>query len=173
MNTLHLRMVAIFLAVGCACAQPAIHLKAGAPDGRSSRMLTRQGRATHFLLRFPTEPGAELRGELERRGMRVLQYVPAGGVMVASPTALDLHGLGVLSADTLEPSDKISPLLANQVTGAILIEFHADVDMAVAREEVRARGFDVLENPALLPGHLVASGAHSALEALAESDDVA
>ena len=105
--------------------------------------------------------------------MRVLQYVPAGGVMVASPTAPDLHGLGVLSAITLEPSDKISPLLANQVTGAVLIEFHADVDMAVAREEVRARGFDVLENPALLPGHLVASGAHSALEALAESDDVA
>ena len=46
----------------------------------------------------------------------------------------------------LEPSDKISPLLADQVTGALLVEFHADVDMAVAREEVRARGFDVLEN---------------------------
>ena len=73
----------------------------------------------------------------------------------------------------MAPSDKISPLLADQVTGALLVEFHPDTDMAVAREEVRARGFDVLENASLLAGHLVVSGAHSAVGALAECDGVA
>ncbi len=164
---------AIFVLVWCAWAQPVIHLKAGSASAPSSRIPARQGRTTHFLLRFPAEPGAELRQELERRGMRVLQYVPEAGLMVASPTAPDLRGLGALSSAALEPSDKISPLLTDQVTGAVLIEFYADVDMAVAREEVRARGFDVLENASLLAGNLVASGAHSGLGALAECDDVA
>src|SRR5450759_5875071 len=93
--------------------------------------------------------------------------------MVASPVTPDLAGLGVLSAAALEPSEKISPLLADQVTGALLVVFHADVDMATARDEVRARGFDVLENPSMLAGHLVVSGAYSALGALAECDAVA
>jgi hypothetical protein len=87
--------------------------------------------------------------------------------------APDLDGLEVLSAGELEPSDKISPLLADQVAGALLVVFHPDVEMAKARDAVRARGFDVLENATLLAGHLVVSGPHSALGALAESDDVA
>src|SRR5260370_8112873 len=168
MKSFHSVPVAILVLVWCGWEQPVIQLKGGAADARSSRTFARQGRTTHFLLRFPTEPGAELRRELERRGMRVLQYVPQAGLMVASPTAPDLRGLGVLSAAALEPSDKISPLLTDQVTGAVLVEFHAEVDMAVARGEVRARGFDVLENPALLPGHLVAPGAHSAPGPLAQ-----
>ena len=57
----------------------------------------------------------------------------------------------MLSAAPLEPSDKISPLLADQVTGALLVVFHPDAEMAAARDAVRAHGFDVLENPALLP----------------------
>src|SRR5450759_2312593 len=93
--------------------------------------------------------------------------------MVASPVTPDLAGLPVLSAAALEPSDKISPLLADQVTGALLVVFHTDVDMVTARDEARARGFDVLENAGVLPGHLVVSGAHSAIVALAECDDVA
>src|ERR1039457_3501805 len=44
--------------------------------------------------------------------------------------------------------------------------------MATARVEARARGFDVLENPSMLPGQLVLSGPHTALDALAEYDDV-
>ena len=108
-----------------------------------------------------------MRQELERRGIRVLQYVPDSTLMVASPVAPDLDGLEVLSASALEPSDKISPLLADQVAGALLVVFHPDVEMAKARDTVRARGFDVLENAALLAGHLVVSGPYSALGALA------
>lgn len=165
--------VAVFLLISCTWAQPVIHLKAGAAGARTAKMLPRHGRATHFLLQFPTEPGPEMRRELERRGMRVLQYVPDAALMVASPVTPDLAGLPVLSAAALEPSDKISPLLADQVTGALLVVFHTDVDMVTARVEARARGFDVLENAGVLPGHLVVSGAHSALGTLAECDDVA
>jgi hypothetical protein len=135
-------------------------------------MLPRHGRATHFLLQFPTEPDAQMRRELERRGMRVLQYVPDAALMVASPMTPDLEGLQVLSATPLDASYKISPLLADQVSGPLLVVFYADVNMATARVEARARGFDVLENPSMLPGQLVLSGAYSALEALAEYDDV-
>ncbi len=173
MNFLNAALVALCLLASCTWAQPAIHLKAAAAGGRPSRTLPRQGRATHFLLQFPTEPGPEMRRELERRGMRVLQYVPDAALMVASPAAPDLAGLAVVSAGAMEASDKISPLLAEQVTGALLVVFHVDVEMAVAREEVRARGFDVLENASMLAGQLVVSGAHSALGALAECDDVA
>ena len=163
---------AVFLLASCAWAQPVVHLKAGAAGARSARMLPRHGRATHFVLQFPTEPGLQMRRELERRGIRVLQYVPDAALMVASPVAPDLEGLGVLSATPLDASYKISPLLADKVTGPLLVVFYADVDMATARVEARARGFDVLENPSMLPGQLVLSGAYSALDALAEFDDV-
>ena len=173
MKTCDVLAVALVLLVSQALAQPVIRLKAASAGARPIRTLPRHGRATHFLLQFPTEPGPEMRQELERRGMRVLQYVPDSTLMVACPVTPDLAGLGVLSAGVLEPADKISPLLADQVTGALLVVFHADVEIAKARDTVRARGFDLLENAALLAGHLVVSGPHSALGALAESDDVA
>src|ERR1035441_10455046 len=163
---------AVFLLFSCVWAQPVVHLKAGALGARPAKMLPRHGRATHFLLQFPTEPDAQMRSELERRGMRVLQYVPDAALMVASPVTPDLEGLDVLWATPLDASYKISPLLADRVSGALLVVFYADVDMATARLEVRQRGFDVLENPWLLPGQLVLSGAYSALQALAEYDDV-
>lgn len=173
MQPLNTLPVAFFLLASCAWAQPAVHWKAGAPGTRPPNRLSRHGRATHFLLQFPVEPGPEMRRELEQRGMRVLQYVPNGALMVASPVTPDVEGLGVLSVAAMEPSDKISPLLADQVTGALLLIFHLDVDMATARAEVRASGFDVLENPSMLPGQLVISGAYSAIGGLAECDDVA
>ena len=114
-----------------------------------------------------------MRQELERRGIRVLQYVPDSTLMVASPVAPDLDGLEVLSVVCAGAIRQDQPLLADQVAGALLVVFHPDVEMAKARDAVRARGFDVLENAALLAGHLVVSGPHSALGALAESDDVA
>ncbi len=166
-------LVAILLLVSPAWAQPAIRLKAGVAGARPSRTLPRHGRATHFLLQFPTEPGPDVRRELERRGMRVLQYVPDSALMVASPEAPRLEGLGVLSAGVLEASEKISPVLADQVAGPLLVVFYPDVEMAAARDVVRSNGFDVLENPGMLAGQLVVSGAHTALSALAESDEVA
>ena len=164
--------VAACLLVWCAWAQPVVHLKAGTAGARPARRLLPRGRGTHFLLQFPSEPGPAVRRELERRGMRVLEYVPDAALMVVSPVTPELEGLGVLSAAPLDASYKISPLLAEQVTGPLLVVFYADVNMATARTEARARGFEVLENPSMLPGQLVLSGAYSALDALAECDDV-
>jgi hypothetical protein len=173
MKILNALVVVFLLVAPHARAQSRARMKARAAGARPVRTTPRPEHASHFLLEFPTEPGPELRLELERRGIRVLQYVPDAALLVASSGALNLEGLEVLSAAALEPSDKISPLLANQVTGALLVVLHPDIGTAVAREAVRARGFDVLENPALLPGHLVVSGPHSAIDALAGYDGVA
>src|ERR1039457_728438 len=116
--------VAVFLLFSCVWAQPVVHLKAGALGARPAKMLPRHGRATHFLLQFPTEPDAQMRRELERRGMRVLQYVPDAALMVASPMTPDLEGLQVLSATPLDASYKISPLLADRVSGPLLVVFY-------------------------------------------------
>src|ERR1035438_1015330 len=131
---------AVFLLFSCVWAQPVVHLKAGALGARPAKLLPRHGRATHFLLQFPTGPDAQMRSELERRGMRVLQYVPDAALMVASPVTPDLQGLEVLSATPLDASYKISPLLADQAAGPLLVVFYADVDMAGDRGDGGARG---------------------------------
>jgi hypothetical protein len=173
MRILNALLVAFFLLASQAWAQSMVRLKTRAPGARPVRTAARTERVSHYLLEFPAEPSPELRRELERRGMRVLQYVPDAALLVASPVALNLEGLGVLSAGALEPSDKISPLLVDQVTGPLLVVLHVDVDMGAARDAVIARGFEVLENPSLLRGHLVVAGPHSAIEALAAYDGVA
>ena len=154
MGILRAVLMAVLLLASCAWAQPVVHLKAEAAKAGAwpSRTGPRRVHTTHFLLQFSTEPGTRVRSELARRGIQVLQYVPDAALMVASQATPDLAGLGVLSATRLEPSDKISPLLAAQVGGPFLLVFHLDVDMAAAREEVHALGFDVLENPSMLPG---------------------
>jgi len=105
--------------------------------------------------------------------MKVLQYVPDAALMVASAGLPDLEGLGVLSAAGLEASDKISPLLDAQVTGALLVILHSDAGIDTAREDVIASGFEVIDNPAVLAGHLVVNGPHTAIPALAGLDNVA
>ena len=173
MNLPKLFLPASFLLVSFAPAQPVVHLKAGAPVSRTSRVLPKGDRPTHFLVRFQAEPGPEIRLELERRGMHVLQYVPDAALLVSSRVIPNLEGLDAVSADPMHASTKISPLLTDRTAGAILVEFYPDVDMAKAREQARAAGFDVLENATLMGQHLVLSGLHREIGALAESDDVA
>ena len=158
-------------------AQPVVRLKADLGSRRVARVApgtaARHGRTTHFLLRFAAEPGPEIRRELERRGMKILQYVPDAALMVASSRIPNLEGLGALSATGLEASDKISPLLDEQVSGALLVVFHADTVLDTVREEVIASGFEVVENPTMLTGHLVVNGPHTAIPSLAALDEVA
>ncbi len=167
----------LLLLVRVLWGQPEVRLKARADASRASRGASgvgaRHGRTTHFLLRFPAEPEPGLLRELERRGMKVLQYVPDAALMVASAGVPNLEGLGALSAAGLEVSDKISPLLDELVAGALLVVFHADAAVDTVREEVIASGFEVVENPTMRPGHLVVNGPHTAIPALAAFDDVA
>ncbi|MEO8368749.1 MAG: matrixin family metalloprotease [Candidatus Solibacter sp.] len=105
--------------------------------------------------------------------MKILQYVPDAALMVGSSRNPNLEGLGVLAAAGLDASDKISPLLDEQVAGALLVVFHSDAAMDIVREEIAASGFEVVENPTMLAGHLVVSGPHTAIPELAALDDVA
>ncbi|MEO8593581.1 MAG: matrixin family metalloprotease [Candidatus Solibacter sp.] len=163
----------VFLLLPGGWAQPEIRLKSGSAREGYPRAMPRQARSTHFVLRFAEEPGEETRRELERRGMRILQYVPDHALMVASSRTPNLEGLGAISMGSLEPAAKISPLLDGQVSGPLLVIFYPDADMSTARAEMAAADFAVLENPAMLTGHLVVSGPHANVPQLAVLDEVA
>src|SRR4029077_12896886 len=135
--------------------QPALRLKARAARGRVDRTDPRPAAGTHYIVQFRSVPGLTERQELERRGLRVLQYVPDSALMVAGRTPPDVRGLDVLSVGTMSVADKISPVLAEPVSGALLVVFHTDVAEGVARSVVREVGFDVVETPSVLHGQLV------------------
>jgi hypothetical protein len=102
----------------------------------------------------------------------VLQYVPDNTLMVSGGVGLDLTVLGVTWAGALQAEDKISPVLATHAANAFLVVFYTDVDMAKARTLTRLQGFEIQENPGLLPAQLLAIGAYSNLWGLAEWDEV-
>jgi hypothetical protein len=130
-------------------------------------------RGSHLILRFGEFPGPAIREELARRHMRVLGYVPDSALLVSSDGLFDLEGLGVTWSGPLEAADKISPQLARGTAAAYLVVFHPDVEPVKERELVQAQGFDVLENPYLLPGNLLVAGNGRAIAGLAASDEVA
>jgi hypothetical protein len=160
-----------------ACAQGAIRLKTriidtalAADRGPSGGRSLLGGR--HYLLQFSSYPGPEVREPLARRGIRVLQYVPDNTLMVLVGQGLSLEGLGVIWAGELEAEDKISPVLATHASNAFLVIFYPDVDMEKARALARLEGFEILENPDLLSGHLLVIGAYNAIGDLAAWDEV-
>jgi len=160
----------ILLAAGSARTQPDLRLKARATPARRGIRPTAAG-ATHLILQFERYPDAGIRSELESRGIRVLEYVPDNALLVAAAGA-DLGGLPVEWSGALETADKISPQLDQQTAGPLLVEFYSDVPPDVARSVVVELGFDVIENPSVLPGQLVVTGAHSDIGNLAARDEV-
>jgi hypothetical protein len=92
--------------------------------------------------------------------------------MVLVGRGLNLEGLGATWVGELEAEDKISPLLATHASDAFLVIFYADVDMDTARVVTQLEGFEIVENPDLLPGQLLAVGAYNAIWGLAAWDQV-
>jgi hypothetical protein len=168
-----MKLLLIALVAGFAIQSPtwaqAIHLKAG-PGGQPA--LSRV-RGRHIILQFSAYPDQTLREDLTRRGIHVLQYVPDNALMVTASPAADLSGLNVVWSGSLAVSEKISPVLAEQVSGAVLAIFQSDVTAQRARQIARSEGFDVLPNAGLLAHQLVLSGPLGRLENLAAFDDVA
>lgn len=167
--------LSVLLAGSCALAQSALRLKACGERPCASRgtvqprsILPRQ----HYILQFDSYPGPETRAALARRGVRILGYVPDSALMVSAGEGADLAGLQVVWAGSLQASEKISPGLEAASDSALLVIFHADVDMDEARRLVDADGFTVIANPDLLPGQLLVAGDGRVAE-LAGSDDVA
>jgi hypothetical protein len=139
----------------------------GGPDSA-----IRRGYGKHVILQFGSYPGPEVREELARRGIRVLEYVPDSALMVSAGKALDLEGLDVTWAGTLDAADKISPSPAMDTAAAYLVVFYADADLGQARALVEQRGYLVLEHPGLLPAQLLVTGTRDRLEQLAGLDEV-
>ena len=160
-----------------AWAQGAIRLKTRTID---TAQVASQGRPAgrpllggrHYLLQFSSYPGPEVREQLAKRGIRALQYVPDNTLMVLVGRGLNLEGLGVSWVGELEAEDKISPVLATHASNAFLVIFYPDVDMETARVVAQLDGFEVLENPDLLPAQLLVIGAYNAMWGLAAWDEV-
>ena len=158
-------------------AQGVIRLKTRTID---TAQAASQGRLTgrplpggrHYLLQFPSYPGPDVREQLALRRIRVLQYVPDNTLMVLAGRGSNLEGLSVVWAGELEAEDKISPVLATHESNAFLVIFYPDVDMNLARAVAQLEGFEILENPELLPAQLLVTGAYNAIWGLAAWDQV-
>jgi hypothetical protein len=159
---------AFVLVNSCVWAQTGLHLKSS--SGAAAR--NSRPRGSHVILQFTGYPDRAIRETLAGRGITVLQYVPDNALMVSADPAVDLSGIDLLWAGSLTVSDKISPVLAQQTSGAVLAVFHADVRLARARQIARSQGFDVLESPGLLGSELVLSGPLGRLPDLAAFDEV-
>ncbi len=170
MYLLRLIGVCLLLAGQLTFAEEGIRLKTGTIRRPSTRP-AELGR--HYLLRFRTEPRAALREELERRGIRVLGYVPDSALMVSSDAPPELDGLDVTWSGSLAPSEKLSPALAGTHPAAYLVVFHEDVSPAEARAIARETGFLILRHPDLARSHLLLAGSSRPLQELAAQDEVA
>ena len=168
--------LALLLLVAAAEGQGPIRLKTREirvlPADRAPRTWRAQAGTRHYLVQFGSFPEAALRQELERRGMRILAYVPEFALMVSSPVDPDLEGLDAVWAGALEPGDKLSPAL-DAAAGAYMVLFHPDADMDQARSRVRAAGLEVLESGGLPPHRLLVTGSARGLALLAREDAVA
>jgi hypothetical protein len=126
----------------------------------------------HYLVLFGAYPGPDVLAELAARRIQVLAYVPDNALMV-SAVALNLRGLSVIWSGPMDPADKISPVISSQPAAAYLVIFQPDTEIGTDGELAGNLGFTIVQNPNLLAGQLLLSGAYSALPALAALDAVA
>jgi hypothetical protein len=109
----------------------------------------------HLLVEFAEAPTVEQRQQLEARGATIVTSVPDTAVLVSTEGALDLSGLGVISAGALDPVVKKSPLIGPDSGDGFVVEFHPDVDINTGRRIVTGLGFGLIENPDAGPHRLV------------------
>ncbi len=172
MNMMQLRIAAtILLATAMTAPAQTVHLKSGRglPVSRPAPHASLPARG-HYILQFDRFPGPEVRAELARRHVRILEYVPDNGLMVATAGSVDTQGLPLAGTLQLQAADKLSAALAP--AGGYLVIFQADVDPDEARALVEAEGFNVIENPSLLRAQFLVAGPYTGLARLAAHDEV-
>jgi len=123
---------------------------------------------SHWILQFKDFPGAGIRRELTRRGVKVLEYVPDSALMVSFRQAPDLTGLDITWSGQLTAADRTAPRL--ETAPAFLVIFHGDVPKADA--ERLLEGFQILGAPGLLPNHFLVAADQVRLPQLAAHDEV-
>lgn len=127
----------------------------------------------HYVVQFRQVLGVEMRRQLSTRGIEITGSLPGGALVVAVPQQVDVGDLGANWLAEFPAENKLSPLLAEEGTGAFLIEFHGDVPAARARQVVQDAGLDLLSHPDLLPTQLLVAGPVPRVASLAEWDEVA
>lgn len=162
--------VALLLTIPSGAADQLIRLKTSTVNPLAS---TRPVAGRHFILKFADYPGPAVQAVLQQRGIRVLGYVPDNSLMVASDTPPDLGQLGATWAGSLEAYEKLSPDLDAGPRNAFLVMMHQDVPQQAGRQLLHFRGFVILDQPGLLPGHFVVIGPYRAIYSLAALDEVA
>ena len=160
-----------------------IHLKtrdlAPLPDRTdylASPLRRRTAGTSHYLMEFDGVVTASTFAGLRARGITVTGYLERSTVIVSAPDDFSVDGLPVRWVGRLEHRDKISPLAAADAGAraprTYLVEFHADVDMHEARVMVREHGLRLIENPDLVPHHLLVNGSFGDFSRLASWDEV-
>ena len=165
--------------------QSGIRYKVGGSEAKAGRASVVQvGRVEspvpfgrgHLIVEFAEAPTVQQREELQARGAKIVSAVSENAVAVVVTGSVDLSGLTVSSASVLDPALKVSPLIGAEDT--LVVEFHPDVDMNVARRLVLQQGFSLMENPDAGPQRLVIQRRQRAragdpLRGLAARDEVA
>ena len=175
MTSIGPRCAAAFFFAGLVFAQPAIRLKTRTIHPTAATVSeVRPPRGSwrgHVVIQFASPPSADTIAELEKRGIAVLQDVPESGLLVFVERPVRVAGLGVQAVISIDPGDKISPLLKN--AGAVLVEFYPDVDMNAARGIVLGAGAMLSDNPDLNPHHLLLNATAAQMAELSKQDEVA
>ena len=173
--------VCLLILAGALAAQPVIRLKRRSLEARADMQAHRVGPlkrrhsgSSHFLIQFSTAPSRVQIDELRRRGVRVTSYVPDTALVVAATDGTSFDDLGVTYVGRLDELDKLSAEISNlEVESFVVVEFHADVDMAEARALITERNLRISERQNLLPNQILASGRTEAIMRLGEWDEVA
>jgi hypothetical protein len=180
MKKLSLLFAAMLLS-GMANAQPALRLKGlnsyaapRTPPATPQRTLT-PGRS-HMLLQFAAKPSGAQLEKLKNRGITVLSYVPDFAFSVTVTDGASLEGLDIQWMGRLRSDEKISATFdgrrASRTAVTAVVELYPDVDLNDGRVIANDAGLRILDNPGLLPNHLLVRGSREQLLALAGWDEV-
>ncbi len=133
----------------------------------------------HLLVDLGHVPGPADLARLKAAGVRVVSLVPMTGLIVNAPDGTQAADLGVPVARRLGTGEKISAALRsgsvrdkNVEEGWYMVEFHPDVNPAVARAIAIESGFLVRDNPDVAVGQLLLEGTEGDLAKLAAWDEV-
>ena len=131
---------------------------------------------SHWLLQFAHNPSRVQLKDLANRGAMVLSYVPDFAFSVSASDGTSWDGLDIQWTGRLQPDEKISAEFGGRAASrsAIIavVELYPDVDPSDGRVIANNAGLRVLENPDLLPNHLLVGGSREELLALAGWDEV-
>ncbi len=134
----------------------------------------------HILVQFPHNPSSAQLEQLAKRAM-VLSYVPDFAFSVSVPDGISWEGLDIQWTARLRPDEKISAAFdlrpaSRAAVGAAavnaIVELYPDVDPNDGRVIATDAGLRVLDNPDLLPNHLLVRGSPEQLLGLAGWDEV-